>query len=88
NFDHGPLGFVGGGYIQIQVVSGAPIGYHPTPRGTPAWGSEWKKAVRRYYNHSASITITGSAMPTRGGYLSLDPTYRDAWGQPLLRITY
>ncbi len=88
NFDHGPLGFVGGGYIQIQVVSGAPIGYHPTPKGTPAWGSEWKKAVRRYYNHSASITITGSAMPTRGGYLSLDPTYRDAWGQPLLRITY
>ncbi|KAA6120761.1 GMC family oxidoreductase [Cupriavidus cauae] len=88
NFDHGPLGFVGGGYIQIQVVSGAPIGYHPTPKGTPAWGSEWKKAVRRYYNHSASITITGSAMPTRGGYLSLDPAYRDAWGQPLLRITY
>lgn len=88
NFDHGPLGFVGGGYIQIQVVSGAPIGYRPTPIGTPAWGSEWKKAVRRYYNHSASITITGSAMPTRGGYLSLDPTYRDAWGQPLLRITY
>ncbi|CAG9167880.1 GMC family oxidoreductase [Cupriavidus respiraculi] len=88
NFDHGPHGFVGGGYIQIQVVSGAPIGYHPTPRGTPAWGSEWKKAVRRYYNHSASITITGSAMPTRGAYLDLDPTYRDAWGQLLLRITY
>lgn len=88
NFDHGPLGFVGGGYIQIQVVSGAPIGYRPTPVGTPTWGSEWKKAVRRYYNHSASITITGSAMPTRGSYLSLDPTYRDAWGQPLLRITY
>ncbi|TWG84925.1 gluconate 2-dehydrogenase alpha chain [Cupriavidus gilardii J11] len=88
NFDHGPHGFVGGGYIQIQVVSGAPISYHPTPQGTPAWGSEWKKAVRRYYNHSASITITGSAMPTRGAYLDLDPTYRDAWGQPLLRITY
>jgi len=88
NFDHGPHGFVGGGYLQIQVVSGAPISYHPTPRGTPGWGSEWKQAVRRYYNHSASITITGSAMPTRNSYLSLDPTYKDAWGQPLLRITY
>lgn len=88
NFDHGPHGFVGGGYIQIQVVSGAPISYHPTPQGTPPWGSEWKKAVQRYYNHSASITITGSPMPTRGAYLDLDPTYRDAWGQPLLRITY
>ena len=27
-------------------------------------------------------------MPTRGTYLDLDPTYRDAFGQPLLRITY
>jgi gluconate 2-dehydrogenase alpha chain len=88
NFDHGPLGFVGGGYIQIQVVSGAPIGNRPTPPGTPAWGSAWKKAVKRYYNHSIPITITGSAMPVRGGYLSLDPTYKDALGQPLLRITY
>jgi gluconate 2-dehydrogenase alpha chain len=88
NFDHGPHGFVGGGYLQIQVVSGAPIGYHPTPKGTPSWGSEWKKQVKRYYNHSASITITGSAQPTRGTYLSLDPTYKDAWGLPLLRITY
>ena len=88
NFDHGPHGFVGGGYIQIQVVSGAPIGNRPTPPGTPAWGSAWKKAVKRYYNHSIPITITGSAMPVRGGYLSLDPTYKDAWGQPLLRITY
>ena len=88
NFDHGPHGFVGGGYIQIQVVSGAPIGNRPTPPGTPGWGSAWKKAAKRYYNHSIPITITGSALPVRGGYLSLDPTYKDAWGQPLLRITY
>jgi gluconate 2-dehydrogenase alpha chain len=88
NFDHGPHGFVGGGYIQIQVVSGGPIGNRATPPGTPAWGSAWKKAVKRYYNHSVPITITGSALPVRGGYLSLDPTYKDAWGQPLLRITY
>ncbi len=88
NFDHGPLGFVGGAYIQIQVVSGSPIGNHPVPAGTPSWGSQWKEAVRRYYNHSIPITITGSAMPTRGSYLDLDPTYKDAWGLPLLRITY
>jgi gluconate 2-dehydrogenase alpha chain len=88
NFDHGPHGFVGGGYIQIQVVSGAPISNRPTPHGTPAWGGAWKKAVKRYYNHAMPITITGSSLPIRGGYLSLDPTYKDAWGQPLLRITY
>jgi gluconate 2-dehydrogenase alpha chain len=88
NFDHGPLGFVGGGYIQIQVVSGAPIGNHPTPPGTPAWGSAWKGAAKRYYNHSIPIYIEASSLPVRGGYLSLDPTYTDAFGQPLLRVTY
>jgi len=88
NFDHGPLGFVGGGYIQIQVVSGAPINNRPTPPGTPAWGSAWKKAAQRYYNHSIPITITASNLPVRGGYLSLDPTYTDAFGESLLRITY
>jgi gluconate 2-dehydrogenase alpha chain len=88
NFDHAPHGFVGGGYIQIQVVSGAPISNRPTPRGTPAWGGTWKKSVKRYYNHAIPITITGSSLPVHGGYLSLDPTYKDAWGQPLLRITY
>ena len=88
NFDHGPHGFVGGGYIQIQVVSGAPINTHPTPPGTPAWGSAWKRAAKRYYNHSIPIYIEASSLPVRGGYLSLDPTYTDAFGQPLLRVTY
>ncbi|MBV1796810.1 hypothetical protein KSF81_06930 [Siccirubricoccus sp. G192] len=27
-------------------------------------------------------------MPTRANHLSADPTYRDAYGQPLLRITF
>jgi gluconate 2-dehydrogenase alpha chain len=88
NFDHGPLGFVGGGYIQIQVVGGAPIGFRPTPKSVPPWGSEFKKAMARYWNHAMPIQITGASMPVRGGGLDLDPTYKDAWGQPLLRITY
>ena len=88
NFDHGPLGFVGGGYIQIQVTGGAPIGFHPTPKGTPTWGSVWKQAVARYYNHAMPIQITGACLPTRGGFVDLDPTYTDAWGEKLLRITF
>ena len=36
---------------------------------------------------SASARI-GSCYPHVENYLSLDPTYRDAYGQPLLRITF
>jgi gluconate 2-dehydrogenase alpha chain len=88
NFDHGPLGFVGGAYVQTQMVGGAPIRFHPTPRGTPKWGLQWKHAVAKHYNHSMTINASGSNMSWRNNYLSLDPTYRDAAGLPLLRMTF
>jgi gluconate 2-dehydrogenase alpha chain len=88
NFDHGPLGFVGGAYVGEVMSHGRPIEYHPTPRGTPTWGAEWKKAVARHYNHTCSLNIHGSSVATRQNYLDLDPTYKDAWGKPLLRMTF
>lgn len=88
NFDHAALGFAGGGYIGEVMSHGRPIEHHPTPPGTPAWGSEWKKAVARHYNHTVSINVHASSIAVRQNYLDLDPTYRDAWGQPLLRITF
>ncbi len=88
NFDHGALGFIGGAYIGAVNSSGRPIQYHPTPPGTPAWGKGWKQAVVKHYNHTIMLSIHGSSMSRRQNYLDLDPTYRDAWGQPLLRMTF
>lgn len=88
NFDHGPLGFVGGAYIGEIMSHGRPIEFHPTPPGTPAWGAEWKRAVVRHYNHTSVLNVHGSSVATRSNYLDLDPTYKDAWGLPLLRMTF
>ena len=88
NFDHGPLGFLGGAYIGEVTTHGRPIEYHPTPPGTPAWGSKWKQAVARHYNHTAALNVHGSSIAIAQNYLDLDPTYKDAWGQPLLRMTF
>jgi gluconate 2-dehydrogenase alpha chain len=88
DFDHGPLGFIGGSYIGEIMTNGRPIEFHPTPPGTPAWGAEWKKAVVRYYNHTSVILVNGSSVSTTRNYLDLDPTYKDAWGLPLLRMTF
>jgi len=88
NFDHSSLGFVGGAYIGETMSHGRPIEFHPTPPGTPAWGSEWKKAVIRHYNHTSVLNIHGSSVAVRSNYLDLDPTYLDAWGLPLLRMTF
>jgi gluconate 2-dehydrogenase alpha chain len=88
NFDHGPLGFVGGAYIGEIMTNGRPIEFHPTPPGTPEWGSAWKRAVVRHYNHTSVINVHGSSVSTTYNYLDLDPTYKDAWGLPLLRMTF
>jgi gluconate 2-dehydrogenase alpha chain len=88
NFDHGQLGFVGGAYIGEIMTNGRPIEFHPTPPGTPSWGLEWKRAVARHYNHTSVLNVHGSSVATRANCLDLDPTYRDAWGLPLLRMTF
>jgi gluconate 2-dehydrogenase alpha chain len=88
NFDHGPLGFVGGAYIGEIMTNGRPIEFHPTPPGTPSWGAGWKKAVVKHYNHTCSLNIHGSSVASARNYLDLDPTYKDAWGLPLLRMTF
>ena len=88
NFDHGGLGFIGGAYVGAVNSNGRPIQYHPVPSGTPAWGQSWKQAVVKHYNHTVNISIHGSSVSQRQNFLDLDPTYRDAWGQPLLRMTF
>ncbi|OAN79430.1 GMC family oxidoreductase [Jannaschia sp. EhC01] len=88
NFDHSELGFVGGGYIACKQYHGRPISYQPVPEGTPAWGADWKRAVRDNYLHHGDLVIHGSSMSTLENYLDLDPTYVDAYGRPLLRMTF
>ena len=87
NFDHTDLGFVGGANIRVNPNSGSPISYRPTPRGTPRWGSAWKKAAAQTYQRFAQIGASGSYFPSRTNYLDLDPTYTDRFGRPLLRLT-
>jgi gluconate 2-dehydrogenase alpha chain len=88
NFDHAGQDFVAGGNVFVSASGSRPIGSHPVPKGTPRWGSAWKSAVKKYYANSLSILTQGAVQAYRGNYLDLDPTYRNAYGQPLLRMTF
>jgi gluconate 2-dehydrogenase alpha chain len=90
NFDHANMNppFIGGQYVGSIMTGARPIEFHPVPPGTPPWGLEWKRAVARHYNHTILIQQHGTSMSSRLNYLDLDPTYKDAWGQPLLRMTF
>ena len=88
NFDHAGLGFIGGADINVNSNTGRPIQYHPVPPGTPNWGNAWKQAVVKWYNRAFNVNAQGGVQAYRGNYLDLDPTYRDAYGLPLLRMTF
>jgi len=86
--DFGREGFIGGSYISSGQFNGRPIASMPLPPGTPAWGAGWKQGIKDWYGHSMSIGSHGSNMSYRDCYLDLDPTYRNKYGQPMLRMTF
>ena len=88
NFDHAGLGFIGGGYIANWTTNARPIETHRTPKGTPEWGSAWKKAVTENFLKSTSVGAHGASMAYANNHLDLDPTYKDVYGRPLMRMTY
>ena len=88
NFDHAGLGLIGGGFMGLVQTGARPIESHATPKGTPTWGSGWKKAIAHSYLRSTTLSTHGAVMSHRANYLDLDPTYRDIYGRPLMRMTF
>ncbi len=88
NFDHSDLDFLHGGIIQITQTGIRPINTNPVPPGTNLWGREFKEASTRYFYRTLAVSSQGASLPYRYNYLDLDPTYTDAHGDPLLRMTY
>jgi gluconate 2-dehydrogenase alpha chain len=87
-FDRGPHGFLGGYNVGSGFNTALPIGYRPVPAGTPQWGEAWKAATAKWYQKAMNINASGSVMANRNNYYDLDPTYRNAFGQPLMRMTF
>ncbi|MFL9991421.1 GMC family oxidoreductase [Paraburkholderia sediminicola] len=89
NFDHSNHDFIGGGVALVHSTNGRPIGLaNGVPPGTPRWGSAWKKAYKESYQNYNSIYCMGNSYPHRDVFLDLDPTYKDRFGRPLLRVTF
>ncbi|WP_115719513.1 GMC family oxidoreductase [Gallaecimonas mangrovi] len=89
NFDHTGLGFLGGAGIQSLSDQATPLSMTDRlPEGTKKWGSEWKHAFKHSYQNYAKIQGQGTSYSHVDAYLSLDPTYKDEYGLPLIRQTF
>ena len=88
NFDHANLAFFGGGYIACLNGGAPPIGGRVLPKGEPRWGVGWKQAEAKWYRCNTRFNTQGSVYAHRDNFMDLDPTYKDALGRPLVRLTY
>ena len=53
----------------------------------PRWGSEWKSFLKENADRWNLAYIQKTTLPHEDNYLDLDPTVKDALGQPVCRIT-
>ena len=88
NFDHSGLKFIHGGVISLTQTGKRPIANNATDPGTPSWGAEFKKSSIYNFNRTLGVSAQGASIAHKNNYLSLDDTYKDAYGMPLLRVTY
>jgi gluconate 2-dehydrogenase alpha chain len=88
-FDHTNLSFLGGGVVHGSSHGDRPIAnFGATPPSVRTkWGSDWKKAALGLWDHTGSVSFEADHFPYRGHYMDLDSTYKDAYGDPLLRMT-
>ncbi|WP_186670915.1 GMC family oxidoreductase [Sporosarcina sp. BP05] len=87
NEDHTNLNYLHGFEIHYSQLGARPISNNQVPVGTPTWGKEFKKNSLHYTNRNLFITSQTAFLPNKYSYLDLDPTYKDALGNPLLRVT-
>ncbi|SDN59799.1 gluconate 2-dehydrogenase alpha chain [Psychrobacillus sp. OK028] len=88
NFDHSDLDFIHGGMIILGQTGQRPIANNQVPSGTKSWGKEFKDASLKYTNASLTVSGEGASMAYKQHFLDLDPVYKDAFGDPLVRITF
>jgi gluconate 2-dehydrogenase alpha chain len=88
NFDHSGLDFLGGGNMWVYSDR-RPIGAASmiTFGKAPRWGSEWKSFLKENADRWNLAYIQKTTLPHEDNYLDLDPTVKDALGQPVCRIT-
>ncbi|PZE20587.1 GMC family oxidoreductase [Paenibacillus xerothermodurans] len=88
NFDHSNLNFLHGGGIRLTQTGLRPIASNSVPKGTPSWGKEFKQKSIKYANSTLVVSTQGANLSWKHHYLDLDPTYKDAYGVPLIRLTF
>lgn len=80
----------GGGYDARPFLSATPIAYSmigQKPDG-PQWGAEFKDQLAHNFTRNMSILVNATSLALDSNNVTLDPTHKDRFGRPAMRITY
>jgi choline dehydrogenase-like flavoprotein len=82
-------GFYGGGGFDARM-SQSPMLFAlgGAPPDVPSWGADYKKWLHDWYTHAVEIACHTTSLPVETNSVTLDPSTKDKWGRPALRITY
>ena len=84
-------GFYGGGGIDARPFMAAyPLlfslaGARP---GGPTWGAGFKENLEHDFTRSMFLFAGGTSLAQDSNNITIDPTHKDRWGRPSLRLTY
>jgi choline dehydrogenase-like flavoprotein len=83
------FGLAGGGGFDFRFDF-PPIAFALGGLGAdaPTWGGKFKQMLRESYTHTLFSLAHISQLPVATNSISLDPTVRDAWGLPVMRLTF
>ena len=83
------LGFIGGGGFDFRFDT-PPVGFvfNGLPPKSPKWGAEFKRLLAHNFNRTVYCFGHTTSLPLERNSISLDPTVKDAWGVPAIRMTY
>jgi choline dehydrogenase-like flavoprotein len=83
------LNLVGGGGMDFRHLSGPLVWtLFGIPPSAPKWGAGLKRWLREKYAYSCEALTHTTSLPQAANAIDLDPTVKDAWGLPAIRVTY
>ena len=87
-YDYDPKrGFYGGGGLDGRIGP-LPIAWAlGAPPPERSWGAEFK-ALLEAMPRAMIVATHGTSLPLESNRIDLDPTLKDAWGLPAMRVTY
>jgi choline dehydrogenase-like flavoprotein len=89
DFNHGNPNIRGGGMMSNEFIR-LPYLFarNAHPPGAARWGSAHKQFQRTYYKQSIGLSTAVQPMPVFNNRVEVDPKVTDAWGIPVVRISF